>query len=81
MTIRQKLANNLVQHGLWEKEAETVLTKLAEGHPEMEGRWNESTEMYQAASLAALWVAAKATAIDYLKETTPTHFALRTLTS
>lgn len=80
MTIRQKIANNLVQHGLWEKEAETVLAKLAEGHPEMEGRWNESTEMYPAALLAALWMAAKVLAIDYLKETTPTHFALHILT-
>ena len=83
MTIRQKIEETLVNHGLWEDEAKTVIAE-AEKHEslkDMLGRWDEDTASYPDQLLAVVWMSVKNLATEWLKANKPNHFALAILAS
>lgn len=82
MTIRESLRDTLTENGLWQDEAEDVIDRYAAQVLKAGGmtdRWNEPTTSIPDATLAALEVAVKGEAVEYLLETKPNHFALTML--
>lgn len=77
MTIREKLETELVNHGLWPKEAKEVMDELEadEASESMQGRWNEDTTAYPPQLLAVVFFSAKQKAIDWIDRNKPMHFA------
>lgn len=81
MTIRSKIEETLVNRGLWEDEAKTI---VAEAEKEkslesMQDRWDEDIAGYPSPVLAVVWVSVKHHAVEWLKANKPQHFALAML--
>ena len=81
MTIRNKLLEELVSHGLWEEEANTILDTLENDTPPMTGRWHEDANNYPPQMFTVLFILVKAAAVKYIDENCPNHFARTILTS
>lgn len=83
MTIRQKIEETLVDHGLWEDEAKTIVTEAEKEKSleAMQGRWDEDTAAYTAPLLAVTWMSVKHHATEWLKANKPQHFALAMLSA
>lgn len=83
MTIRQKNEEELVNHGLWDDEAKTVVTEAEKEKSleAMQGRWDEDTTGYPAPLLAVTWMSVKHHATEWLKANKPQHFALAILSA
>lgn len=83
MTIREKLETELVNHGLWPKEAEAVMNELEtdEALKPMQGRWSEDTTGYPPQLLAIVLMSAKQKAVEWIDRNKPKHFARGILSS
>ncbi len=77
MTIREELETRLIGHGLWPKEATTIIEHLenAESHKDMRHRWDDDVSSYAPQLLAVLFMGAKAEAIKWIDANKPMHFA------
>jgi len=80
MTIRDKLLEELVSHGLWEDETNAILDTLENDTPSMTGRWHEDVNNYPPQMFAVLLISAKAAAVKYIDANCPNHFARIILT-
>ena len=83
MTVRQKIEDTLVEHGLWEDEAKKVVAEAEkdEGLSAMQGRWDGDITGYPVSVLSVTWTAVKHLAVEWLKANKPEHFALHVLTA
>lgn len=79
MTLKERLASELEQHGLWPDEANTVMDTVAQVPGEMQTRWGDDENGYPPHILRVLWLPVKDAAIKYLEENKPKHFALSVL--
>lgn len=81
MTVRDKLEDMLVGHGLWPDEAKTVTDKVVtEPAAEvMRTRWTEPAGGYPPQLFNVIFMTARRCAIEYLKANKPKHFALLVL--
>lgn len=77
MTIRKKMEEDLINHGLWPDEAVIILNNARESKvlESMEERWEEDTGGYPTQLLAAVWMSIKPIALDWIKTNKPQHFA------
>jgi len=75
MTIQKRIESELVDCGLWPKEADAVMKELKAGNTSMEGRWDEDETGYPLELLAALFLAAKIKAVEWIDSNKPSHFA------
>ena len=77
MTIREKLLALLEENGLSADEALVVLAYYVEsdsGEP-MNRRLDDSLESYPPAVLVAAWIDVRATAVEWIDENKPLHWA------
>ena len=76
MTIEDKIKEMLVEHGMWEDQAEAVVEamKANEINRSMVHRWNDDVEGYPPSMLAILWMKAKHAAIEYIDANCPETF-------
>lgn len=76
MSINDKLAQQLVEHGLWPHEAQAVMTELKahKSSAAMQGRWDDDAE-FQTHLIAVLLISAKTQAIKWIDRNAPQHFA------
>lgn len=79
MTVRKFIENRLEEHGLWPAEAIEVVNRLSQQDGCRDVRWSGDTEAYPPQLLAVLWFSAKSTALKYLDEVNPHHFAREVL--
>lgn len=77
MTLRQQFEKMLVEHLLWPDQAKAVMD-LEIAKDKLNLRWNEPNG-YPDPVLSALWISAKQTAVNYLKETKPMSLAIKIL--
>ena len=78
-TVRGTIEEALVNHGLRPDEAKAVVDRFAKSPGCEAVKWGDPAEAHPKELLAVLWISAKSIAIEYLKETKPTHFALGVL--
>lgn len=71
MTIKAKIVELLVSHGMFEDDARTVLQELEKGNDSMRGRWDEDTAAYPQPLLATLWYSAKVEALKWIDANCP----------
>lgn len=78
MTIENALKKKLIDHGLWEEEANAVLeaAKADLINESMNGRWTDDEEGYPSTILVAIWFNIKSIAVDWLRANKPNHLAL-----
>lgn len=77
MTIREKMKERLVEHGLWPDEANMVLddAEKSEVLEPMFGRWKDSVDGYPPQMFAAVWISIKSVAVEWIDANKPKHFA------
>ena len=79
MTVREKLEEVLVNHGLWPEEAsivfELMLERSVQGDGLGEVKWNDSAEAYPAQLLAVVLLILKERAVEWIDANKPKHFA------
>lgn len=73
MTIEEKLKAMLVENGMFEEWADTVIARFKEDEVGaiMRGRWGDSVEGYPVQLLAGLWLSTKRIALEWLNENNP----------
>ena len=75
MTTREKLMDMLVQHGMFESQAEKVLEiaipKIEAATPDYRITWNRPAEEYPNALYRVMWIYVKAAAKDWIAENAP----------
>ena len=77
MTIREKLLKLLCDNGLFEAEAQEVL-KLYENGPlseSMKGRMDDDENGYPEMLMATVWVGIRSSAVTWIDENQPQHWA------
>ena len=81
MNIEDTLKRELIDHGLWEKEADAILeeAKADPANELMKDRWTDDAEGYPRPLLGILWIGIKSKAVDWLKANKPDHWALSML--
>jgi hypothetical protein len=81
MTLQERIMTDLVQQGLWPKEAEAVMAEL-KSDKTIEGlatvRWND--DQYPDHLVATVWAIAKHKAVEWIDRNEPMHFARHFLT-
>jgi hypothetical protein len=77
MILRKKIETELVNRGLWPKEAEAVMKELEadKSSVPMQGRWDEDETAYPSQLFAVLLMAAKTKAVEWIDTNKPMHFA------
>ncbi len=79
MTVREKLEEVLVNHGLWPEEASIVFELMLEHSVDGDGlgevKWNDPVEAYPSQLLAFVLLILKKTAVKWIDENKPMHFA------
>lgn len=80
MTVREALEQELTDHGLWPKEATTIVEEFSQ-QPEQKGVSfsTDPSTGYPAPLLAVLKASVKRAALDWLKANKPQHFAIHML--
>lgn len=73
MTIEKKLKEMLVQNGMFDDWADTVIARLKEDEvgSAMRGRWGDNVEDYPITLLTGLWISTKRIALEWLNENHP----------
>jgi len=73
MTIEQKLKAMLVENGMFDDWAQTVLdiVKSKKANDAMSGCWNDDVEGYPEQLLAVLWFGVRHTTLEWLNENHP----------
>jgi hypothetical protein len=76
MTFEDKIKAMLVEHGMWDDQAEAVveMLKADEINKSMVHRWNDDVEGYPLSVLTILWMKAKHAAIEYIDTNCPEAF-------
>lgn len=77
MTIRKKLEERLYENGLFEDQAAAVVKRFEEseaGKP-MKGRMDEDESSYPSNLMVVLWVSVKHSAVEWIDENIPQHWA------
>ncbi len=77
MTIRKKLLMMLEEHGLFETQAQEVLTDYTESEmgKEMKNRLNDEVSDYPESVLAVTWMGVKSTTTKWMDANCPEHWA------
>lgn len=78
MTIEDTLKKKLIDHGLWEEEADAIF-EIARADPvnePMKDRWTDDEGDYPSTMLVALWLSIEPIAVDWLKANKQNHWAL-----
>lgn len=77
MTIRDKLTALLVDNGMFPDEARLILDRYLESDlgKSMQGRMDDSVTDYPPALHATVWLGVKATALKWISEHCPQHWA------
>ena len=71
-TIRETLHKRLMDYGMFDMQAETVLDRIAdEPDDPMAGRWNDRAEDYPPVMFDVLWLAVSREALAYIDEAHP----------
>jgi hypothetical protein len=75
-SIYTRLRTELYNNGLFEQEADAILSSLVsqQDHP-MFARWNDTATGYPAEMLGLLWMDAKASALEWIDKNKPLHWA------
>ncbi len=77
MKIRDKMLKELQEHGLSEEQAAKVMESFESnslGEP-MKGRMDDNEKDYPPAILTATWMSVKLTALNWIDENSPRHWA------
>ncbi len=74
-TLEQTITNLLVEHGLWEAEAQEIMTQIKFNDEVMGSRWNEQDTDYSPALVQALWMNARLEAVEWIDKNKPRHWA------
>ena len=77
MTIGEKLSKMLDDRGLFPKQTEAILKNYVDGPlgAEMRSRLNDSVEDYPPVLLTVCWMGLQKTALDWIDENCPQHWA------
>ena len=81
MTIQTHIETELENHGLWPNEAEIVIGKAKSDErllPVVK-RWEDETSGYPPVMIQAIWLYVRSIALDYLRQVSPSHFAIALL--
>lgn len=73
MTLEEKLRQLLVEHGLFESQADAVIqsVKADDANEAMLGRWGDAVDDYPPQMLAMLWLSTKRHALSYIDANLP----------
>lgn len=77
MKLREKLLKELVDNGLFESDAVTVIARYEEseiGAP-MKGRLDDDVSGYPESVFISTWIGVKHAALTWIDETCPQHWA------
>jgi hypothetical protein len=75
-TFRQAMLKRLVQCGLFpDKAGEVIAAHIAADDGAMEDRWDDALSGYPDSMLAVVFVGLNATAVKWIDENMPNHFA------
>jgi len=76
MTFEEKLTELLIQHGMFESQAQIVVDRMKtdENNKGMNGCWSHQVKNYPLQMLAILWWRAIDGALAYIDETCPKAF-------
>jgi hypothetical protein len=80
MTVKEKLAEYLVQNGLFPNEAEVIIELFRAKNPAPTLHWNDDVSQYPAVMLRPLLGYLKIEALDWIEKNCPMHFAKMMLT-
>ena len=75
MTVREDIKLRLFECGLWPEETEIVVRRVSEQDACKDVKWGNEAHCYPPQLLATLWSIAKETAVKYIDECKPAHFA------
>lgn len=77
MTIRKKLLTMLGEHGLFETQAQEVLTSYTESElgDAMKGRLDDEVSDYPESVLTVTWLGVKSTTTKWMDANCPEHWA------
>lgn len=63
--------NELVQRGMFDNQAKSVMDKVMANNPHMEGRWSEKTTGYPENLTNIIWLSVEQEALEFIKENCP----------
>lgn len=77
MTFQEAITKRLVDHGLFDTQAEKVMKALMESpaSESMKGRWKDDIEGYPPQMMPVIWMGAKIEAIAFIDAECPKHWA------
>jgi hypothetical protein len=77
VTIREKLVGFLIEHGMFDDDAEAIMAQYVAGSDDgMRGRWGDPCNTYPDFMIGVLVVSLKSVAFDWLKANKPNHWAI-----
>lgn len=74
MTFEEKLKALLVEHGMFERQAQVIVDRMKAHEWNAEVRWNDQVEHNPLSMLAILWSRAQKEALAYIDEVCPKAF-------
>ena len=72
MTFIEKMKALMVEHGMWEKDAQTVMDIVtAKTDDPMHGRWNDQIDGYPPRMIPVVWLGVKYAAYQWMEANQP----------